>query len=239
MAQTEALQNLLMTPPDSRSLEWYKNFESALLRSGAPQFDSASPQLFQGPDGLQYWHLSFPVQNPAHDFKSFIAAAAEHGCGIVLDLGGSHYVLHYGDVWSLHEYGYFFKSREEAVAEEVDTDETNNLSYFKVSKATRIIIGCPSDHYLPPYVKKSIAARLAEAGIDKAGVASVYIRDLHPRQNLVFSIKESDFPSRQDYQKVMQTLAWSIPKHYGLLWNEVEDDRHSYLVPAADFYPLV
>lgn len=230
------MQELLSIPARERDAAWYRQFEEALLQSAAPAFDGA--KVFEGPDGLPYYHFPLPAVSTAQDFKSFLAEIAELGCGVVLDARNGPYVLHYGDVWSLHEYGYIFKPREEAVAEEIGEDPENKLSILKVAKTTRIMVACPSDHYLPPYVKKSIQSGLGKFGAGQTGVASVYIRDLNPRQNLVFSLKREEMP-QQNYQKAMHYLAWSIPKHYGLLWNEIEDDTHSHLVADEDFYPLV
>lgn len=238
MSILDQLASLLSVDMAARDANWYKQFESAILALPVQKPNPLHPELITGPDRLQYLVMSCPAAMPDADFKSILPDLVEIGCGVVFNFGQSHYVLHYGDVWSLHEYGFFFKPRGAADAEQIGTDPDHKLSLFKVPGSARIMIGCPSDHYLPHYVKKNIAGQLGQWGIPAPGVASVYIRDMSPRQNLVFSIKQKDFPAPQDFQNVMNFLAWSLPKHYGLLWNELEDDKRPYLVGDADFYPL-
>jgi hypothetical protein len=236
MSQTSAIARLLSIDVALRDAAWYKQFESLLLSLRVHRPQNGDGHLFNGPDGLPYWRLQL-IDSGGNEFKSILPDLVQLGCGLVIDAGGHNYVLHYGDVWSLQEYGFFHKSLAATEAEEIESGETK-LSLFKIPKSARIMIGCPSDHYLPIYVKKNIVAQLHKRGIAKAGVASVYIRDMSPRQNLVFSIKARDFPSSQDYQQTMNILAWSLPKHYGLLWNEIEDEKRPYLVADEDFYPL-
>ena len=237
MTNGEAIGILLAVAADARDAEWYKSFESALLSVHIRLPDPDGADFFTGPDQLKYWQLEFGGGEGSTSFKAALPQLAELGCGVVISSGSSHYVLHYGDLWSMHEYGFFFKSPGVADAESVPSDQTR-LNLFRVSKATRIMIGCPSDHYLPHYVKKNIAEGLKQFGIAESGVASVYIRDLNPRQNLVFAVKAANFKTPAEHQAVMGFLAWSLPKHYGLLWNEIEDEKQSYLVGDADFYPL-
>ncbi|TAH32758.1 MAG: hypothetical protein EYC62_08455 [Alphaproteobacteria bacterium] len=239
MSILDQIASLLRADTSARDADWYKQFESAILGLPVQKPNPLQPELITGPDGLQYLPIRSPAAMPDADFKSILPDLVEIGCGVVFDFGQSHYVLHYGDVWSLHEYGFFFKPRGAGDAEQIGTDADQKLSLFKVPNSARIMIGCPSDHYLPHYVKKNIAGRLNQLGVQTPGVASVYIRDMSPRQNLVFSLKQRDFAAPQDFQNVMNYLAWSLPKHYGLLWNELEDDKRPYLVGDADFYPLV
>ncbi len=239
MAAIDEIMQLLSAEQTARDADWYKKFENALMSLPVQKPNPLQPGAIPGPDRLNYLVIRCPVELPDSDFKSILPDLAEIGCGVAFDFGNHHYVLHYGDIWSLHEYGFFYKPRATADAEPVDAPAPENLNLFKVPNSTRIIIGCPSDHYLPHYVKKNISHQLAHLwNIHNTGVASVYIRDMNPRQNLVFSIKQRDFSSPGDFKAVMNFLAWSLPKHYGLLWNELDDEKRPYLVGDADFYPL-
>ena len=240
-AETTIFQSLLAIAPELRDAAWYRDFESALMACHVEKPDPLNPKFFDGPDGLQYWPMVPLASGQGIAFKTVLPQLAEMGCGIVLQSGttGQNYVMHYGDVWSMQEYGFFFKLHDAAAAAPMPSNDSNRLNLFQVPKSARIIIGCPSDHYFPIYVRKSIAAGLQNFGLQKIGVASVYIRDLNPRQNLVFSIKSADFTNPQDYQRAMDYLAWALPKHYGLLWNEIEDEKRPFLVGDADFYALV
>lgn len=235
MSQLSAISSLLSVSNETRDAAWYKQFESLLLslRMSRPQANGAD--IFLGPDGLPYWRAQLSDQGS--ELRSLLPDLVPYGCGVVVHDEGVDYVLHYGDVWSLQEYGFFHKTLAATEAEQIQSDESQ-ASLFKIAKSARIMIGCPSDHYLPIYVKKNLANHLHKRGIAKPGVASVYIRDMSPRQNLVFSIKARDFASPQEYQQTMNVLAWSLPKHYGLLWNEIQDEKRPYLVGDEDFYPL-
>ncbi len=226
---TNQIFQLCQIPFEQRSDQWVNAFFQFIPTASMA---CADPQIIVGPDKLPYFVLNLPT--PGASFESFSVShllefVTDNGLGIAINPAkGSQpdWIFSAGDLWNFRETNIFIF--DQARWENLNADEQ------KVNLTEReVLLAQPSESYLPKYVRKNIDQTLRDKfGITEPAVFLMTDMTLNPSMNLVFNIfNENENPAK--IQDIINYLAWSLPRDYGL----VGIDSTSELV--SKFEPLI
>ena len=210
--KTHAVQALLAVPHEARDGAWLQRFYAAVPDAS---FASTPEQHLVGPDAFPYFVLLSPT--PGQPFTPFsiseiLTHCTDHGLGIVVDPERPHpsWVFPYGNLWSLRAHG--------SLAGDPADEPGENAGTNVVSQAREILVGAPSEAFLPPWARKELRSYLIDAvGLADPQVCLVIDATLKPSQNLVFNLFTDDPPLKMPHATVMERLGWYLPPGRGLL----------------------
>lgn len=210
LSKTNRLYTLVQVPQAKRDAGWEKSFLENV--SGA-SFRSGNPQVQLGPDGLPYFQLFLPEPNKSFEcyvidkMKDDFLLAAGYGVAINPTNTGADWVFSYGDILNLFLNKEFYTDSE--------TSFLKAENGVKIHANEEIMVTQPAESLLPNQSQQIILNFLKESGI-KTPKISLLMR--HQKkgmvQDLVFNIDAQNFDNEQHYQRVVQKIAWYLPKHY-------------------------
>lgn len=196
-------ETLIQQPESRRDPDWEANFLKSF-----PQLKVAveSDQAKAGPDGWPYFFVKTSPEG-TEPVRQILEWLADKGIGLVVN---SHkmlpdYVFPFGMIWNFKESGRFLELRQERPAGQVIYAPEKNL-----------LIGPPSERYLPRYVREVIKEFLKAQGFPDPRVLVISSRDFL-EVDLVFSVESlSPLPLPQ-HSVLAEQLAWFLPLHYNLV----------------------
>jgi hypothetical protein len=166
-----------------------------------------SEQAKQGPDGFPYLFVSTEDQG-TEPVVEVVRWLADKGIGLVVNAHKMlpDYVFPYGMLWNFVETGRFLMP--------LAADQTSGEVVYGQKK--KVLTGPPSEKYLPPYVRKTIAEFLRAQGIENPRVLVVTTEDFK-EVDLVLSETCLKGIAKAEHQKFAEMLAWFLPLHYTLV----------------------
>ncbi len=206
--KTALLNELFETPAEQRDEAWQKTFLDNVLDAS---FACDEPQVAGGPDGFPYFRLHIPEPNTS--FQCFVIRhmigdfLLENGFGIVINpqKPSPDWVFSYGDIVNYHLKQEFYTSSSMPPlppTEVLDKDE-------------RVLIGQPSESLFPMSVRQNMKKYLQWKKIEDVKILLMSRQsEQGMRQELVFNLTPDRFVSHEEYEAVMQSLAWFLPRHY-------------------------
>jgi hypothetical protein len=213
LAKTDQVVRLLATPREQRDDGWQKAFLEGIVDASMA---TTPQQVMSGPDGFAYFVLTRPPV--AQAFTPFcvshvLETCTERGLGIVIEPSGraAEWVFTYGDLFSLRAYGTF-------LGDPADRGEAGAPSPGVLGKDTQVMVGAPSDGLLPSWARRVLASFLKQvAHVSEPGALVLVEPSRSPGRNLVFNVFPEDFPSPEEYQKVLNALGWFLPPRRSVL----------------------
>jgi len=210
--KTNSLYTLVQVPRAKRDADW----ENAFLENvSAASFRSGNPQVQLGPDGLPYFQLFLPEPNKSfqcyviNKMKDDFLLAAGYGVAINPTKTGADWVFSYGDILNLYLNKEFYTDTE--------TSFIKAENGVKIDENEKIMVAQPAESLLPKQSQQIILNFLKESGIKTPKISLLMRHQKNGKgmvQDLVFNIDEQSFDNEQHYQRVVQKLAWYVPKHY-------------------------
>lgn len=213
--KTNAIFHLVQVPQADRDEQWQ---HSLLENLPEASFRCGNPQVVSGPDGFPYFQLLLP--EPYQNFQCFVIDKMKddfllaNGYGVVINptAENADWVLSYGDILNFHLTKTFYTKEQTAFSKKTG-DET-------IREEEKVMIGQPSETILPRQTRKLISDFLKTNGIPTPKVL-LMMRHVDEgkevSQDIVFNISPQSFDTEKEYQKVMQTIAWYLPRHYSFV----------------------
>jgi hypothetical protein len=210
--KTNRIYTLVQVPRAKRDANW----ENAFLENvSAASFRSGNPQVQLGPDGLPYFQLFLPEPNKSFQcylidqMKDDFLLAAGYGVAINPTKTGADWVFSYGDILNL------FLNKEFYTDTETSFIKVENG--VKIDENEEIMVAQPGENLLPKQSQQLLIDFLKESGIKTPKISLLMRHQKNGKgmvQDLVFNIDEQRFDNEQHYQRVVQRIAWYVPKHY-------------------------
>jgi hypothetical protein len=225
ISKVEPLLKLLRTPANGRDAAWSESFYSTVVDAS---FRCETPQIFNGPDGFPYFSLLSP--EPLKTFDSFcicnlVEPATEKGFGIAINrqADGVDWVFSYGDLLTLRLTG-SLKSSSVLSPEPPKT--------ITIEKEETVLLGAPSESYLPSYARAVIRAFMQQSLCVKEPQVFLMHRaaDSRPMQ-LVFSVFREQFQTDETYFNALNHLSWFLPRHYSITGIPMSSDMRKNFAP--------
>jgi hypothetical protein len=207
LQKTNEVLALLATTRELRDDAWRQAFLAAIIDASLA---SKSEQVVRGPDGFPYFVLVRPPV--AESFTPFcvshiLSHCTSSGIGIVVEPsdGAAEWVFSYGDLFSLRAYGTF-------EGDPVDREGDAGPKVEVVPAGRQVMIGAPSEEFLPAWARRVIAGFLKSAAkIENPAVCVMVDPTRAPSRNLVFNIHPQDFASHEDFERIMNAISWFLP----------------------------
>ncbi len=211
---TQIVGELFQIPQDKRDEGWVKKFLASVATAS---FKSGDPQVIKGPDGFPYFALYLP--EPHKEFQCFVIQhmkddfLLERGLGVVVQPEGpsAQWVFSYGDILNYHLCGEFYSDPPQA--EEPPENSPQN------TEAQKVLVGQPAENYLPKVSRAVLHSYLASFNIQDPKILIMMRPAAAPApeamiQELVFRLSPEMFQSQQQYENILRSLAWFLPRHY-------------------------
>lgn len=226
ITKTGVTLELLETPQDARDAAWRRKFYEAVATAS---FRCTEPQVAEGPDGFPYFGLLSP--EPFVGFESFcisnlLETLTENGLGVAINPepgGSADWVFSYGDVLTLR----LFQSLDVSGA-----GTPTPPSAETIEGGAAVLIGQPSETFLPGYCRRAIDRFLKSRGVVDPKVFVMHRASDAAPQQLVFSVFPEDFPSADAFRDALNRISWFLPRHYPVVAIERASDL------ARSFAPL-
>ena len=209
---------LLKVPRDDRDANWYHAFYDNVANAS---FAGGTPQLLTGPDGFPYFILRSPQEN--QPFESFCIQnmkddfLLEKGWGVVFNPAedkSADWVFTYGDIMNFH-INYRFKS---PVAGAAIKSVAFNGNVGKTTQEQQVMIGQPSQTYLPGHTRNALKKFLQSKGIRKPAVMLVSsYEEGQTARRLALNIAPENYPDGAQLDHLMQQVGWFLPNDYILM----------------------
>jgi hypothetical protein len=206
--KTAILSTLFETPKPQRDEQWTKAFLENVVDAS---FACGDPKVIGGPDGFPYFDLHIP--EPDKPFQCFVIRhmigdfLLQNGFGVVINPKKPEpdWAFSHGDIVNYHLRGEFYT-----------TVSTPPLPATEVlEKEERVLIGQPSESMLPMTVRQNMARYLEWKKIRDVKILLMSRQgEQGMRQELVFNLTPDRFASHQEYEAIMQSLGWFLPRHY-------------------------
>ena len=209
LEKTITVNQLMETTFEARDETWRDNF---LKHSAGANLTLGDPEVIMSNDGFPYIQL----QTIATD-KSFQAFVIEQqldnllaqGFGIVINAQQQpDWAFSYGDLVNLKlsgsfytDYSVFSKTKE------------NN----PIGQDEEILVGQPSEEIFPNYLRQQLREFLTYSGVKHPKIMLIarnYTDEERASQDLVFNIMPMQFATQKEFDTIMNTIQWFLPKHY-------------------------
>ncbi len=212
------LVEILKVPREKRDGNWYDTFYANVANAS---FACGTTQVLTGPDGFPYFILRSPQENQS--FESFCIEnmkddfLLKKGWGVVFNPAedkSADWVFTYGDIVNFHINKTFKSPVAEADFNHVAF--TDNVGTTTLEK--QVMIGQPSQTYLPEPTRKVLKSFLQSKGIRKPKVMLVSSCDEgQTTRRLALNISPENYPERTQLDHVMQQVGWFLPNDYILM----------------------
>ncbi|GHE30776.1 hypothetical protein [Sphingobacterium griseoflavum] len=210
LEKTIIINNLMRTPFEQRNQQWRADF---LANIAGANLKLGNPEVVMSNDGYPYFQLE--TVNTGENFQAVVLerqldTLLEHGFGVVINAQASQpdWVFSYGDLVNLK------------INKEFYTDKSifsNPKEQQCIGKDEDILVGQPSEEILPRSVRQYIREFLQESGVKNPKVMLIarnYTDEKSVSQDLVFNMVPAQFSSEKDFDRIMKSLSWFLPKHY-------------------------
>jgi hypothetical protein len=201
---------LIQQPESRRDHAWEEEFLKAFAQM---KVKVESDQAKNGPDGWPYLFVRTgpDATEPATQVVKWLAG---RGIGLVVNAHKMlpDYIFPYGMLWNFVETGRFQQPGE--MAKPRSTEAT-------YAQDRGLVMGPPSEKYLPPYVRGVLREFLAAQGFSSPRVLVISSPDFR-EVDLVVSVDSLGQLPRSQHQTMAEMLAWFLPLHYTLVLGQEE-----------------
>ena len=224
LEKTAVIDALCKVPPKQRDSLWRDKFFAHIPEAS---MRTNNQQVVVGPDGFPYFQLYLPVPNAQfqcytlkHLLGDFVIA---NGLGIVInpDKPSPDWVFSYGDLLNFHLTHQFY----------TPSDETSQSATLTLPAGQTMLLGQPSETYLPAPARLNIKKMLSKMGVDDVRLLLLF-RPEARSQELVFNLTPDKVGDLARCNACMQRISWFLPRHYVLL--SVPEDNPSFRDKFAD-----
>jgi hypothetical protein len=195
------LKALTEVPLIERDGLWAERFCRQLVVS---QVSLIHQQSQLGPDGWPYIMVEVGGSEPVSKILQWLSRR-----GIGLTVGAKNtqpdFVFSYGMIWHFVEFGFFFHYNESEKAPELSTSVN----------ADSVKCGAPNPKYLPGYVRTILKQFFIDQGILDPRIQMISW-DAGKTYDLAFSETSVGTLTPTDQQKLVESISWFLPPHYGL-----------------------
>lgn len=214
LSKTININSLLEIPLKERDEKWVAEFLENIDES---TFQLADSELIIGPDGYPYFQLenapkdqNFQAFVIKHKAKSFLL---KKGMGLAINTHKEQpdWIFTYGDLVNYCLNNEFY-SDESIFSKKID--ETS------VDKDEKILVGQPSETILPADLRHNLREFLVNMGIKEPKIMLIarnYDDEHAVRQDLVFNITPAMFQTEHDFNQIMASISWFLPRHYSYI----------------------
>lgn len=208
---SQDLDQLLNQPEASRDEAWERDFLLGVVQAKV-ELTQNQPQ--QGPDGWPYMLLKTGPQ-AEEPFTQIVQWAAPKGIGLAINTHKMlpDYIFTYGMVWNFVETGQFTSLTTPPSEGEVTLKEDE-----------QVILGEPSEKYLPKYARQILKQFLAAQGFEKPRIVVMSSRD-YKAVDLVFSIESLNNLKQTEHRILSEAIGWFLPLHYSLIFAQEQSLR--------------
>lgn len=210
LEKTIIINQLMGRPFPERDERWRDHFLSHI--DGA-NLKLGEPEVAISKDGFPYIQLH--TVTTGESFQAFVInnqldTLLEQGFGIAINahLDRPDWIFSYGDLVNLKLNGSFYTD---------NSVFSNPEEYLGIDKDEEILVGQPSEEIFPNFLRRQVREFLQYSGIKNPKIMLIarnYTDEEHASQDLVFNIMPAQFPSEKDFNTIMNTLQWFLPKHY-------------------------
>lgn len=215
LEKTAHLTKLFKVPQETRDDIWKSKFLANVAEAG---FACGNPQIIQGPDGFPYFQLETPRPNKAfqtyvirHIIPDFIL---EQGIGVVINAhkGQPDWVFTYGDLVNFFIRNEFY----------TPTVNLNLPKQETLQQDEQVLIGQPSEEYLPQKVRHILRQFIEQQGIRDVKIALMSRKyGDEVLQELITNLTPEKI-GEQLYEGLQTHLKWFLPDHYSVV--AIDDD---------------
>jgi len=207
--KTQVISNLLLIPKAERNAQWREKFLFNVIDA---KFSIGDPEVLRGPDGYNYLHLLPPGSlGRSSDvvIKQWMDELIEKGIGVAINpQQNPDWVFTAGDILNYKLNGEFYTA----------TPNFNLEKEEVIQKEEEVLVGQPSEIYLPNQARLCIKNFLSQLGIETPRI--LLLARTKPEgmlQELAFDITRDDFEGDKDFDYAMQSVSWFLPSHYTII----------------------
>jgi hypothetical protein len=195
---------LINQPEAARDEAWEQAFLKEIVQTKV-ELTQNQPQ--QGPDGWPYLLLKTGPDGQ-EPFKDVVQWSAGKGVGLALNTHKMlpDYIFTYGQVWNFVETGQFLSTTTATSAGEVE-----------ITAGQKVILGEPSEKYLPKYVRNILREFLNAQGFPSPKIVVMSSQD-YKVVDLVFSLESLNNLQPKDHPVMAEAIGWFLPLHYSLIF---------------------
>lgn len=210
LEKTIIINQLMTIPFKERNEEWRDSFLSHIAEAN---LKVGEPEVVMSNDGFPYIQLhtvSTGESFQAYVLQNQLDLVLEQGFGIAINSheGQPDWVFSYGDLVNLKLNGSFYTELSLF---------SNSKEYNSIGKDEEILVGQPSEDIFPSFLRKQLKGFLQYEGVKNPKIMLIarnYTDEERASQDLVFNIMPAQFATEKDFNNIMNTLQWFLPKHY-------------------------
>ncbi|WP_270088086.1 hypothetical protein [Sphingobacterium sp. SYP-B4668] len=213
LEKTVIINSLMQTSLAERDNNWVDDFVNNIDQAN---LTLAEPEVLIGSDGFPYFNLRTIASGES--FKAFVIQTEldnilNQGFGVAINAGQdqSDWIFSHGDMVNLRLNGEFYTDRS--------TFSSKNEKTV-ITKDEDILIGQPAETILPRRLRNAIREFLVYSGIKNPKIALIardYKDEELVRQDLVFNIIPMQFRTEKEFEAIMTTIGWFLPRHYSFI----------------------
>ncbi|HEX8546509.1 MAG TPA: hypothetical protein VF691_06065 [Cytophagaceae bacterium] len=207
--RTQIINNLLLIPKAERNAQWREKFLNNVIDA---KFSCGDPQILKGPDGYYYLNLLFPEthgQTSTVVIRQLMDDLIDRGIGAAINPHQNpDWVFTSGDILNYKLNSEFYTATPNFDLEKEEV----------IQKEEEVLVGQPSEVYLPLPARNSIRNFLLQLNIENPKI--LLLARTKPQgmlQELAFNITRSDFDEDKDFDYAMQSVSWFLPSHYTVI----------------------
>lgn len=196
--------DVLMQQPEARRDDgWEKLFLEQIVQAKVEIVeDTAKP----GPDGWPY--LLIKTGSEAREpFLNVLEWAAQRGIGLALNTHKMlpDYIFTYGMLWNYAMNRQF-----------VTQGSTPKAGNVVIAENEEMIVGEPSEQYLPAFVRQVLRDFLQAQGMKEPKVTVLSTKD-YKVVDLLFSAESLNDLKPKDFRAMSEAISWFLPLHYNII----------------------
>ena len=197
------LDLLLQQPESKRDDQWERDFLGLIPKA---KVEVTQEQTKAGPDGWPYLLIKSGPQSD-QPFLQVLEWAATRGIGLALNTHKMlpDYVFTYGMLWNYAMNRQFVTAGPTPKAGDVTIAENEDM-----------VIGAPSEEYLPMFVRKVLREFLNAQGMKSPRVTVLSTQD-YKVVDLLFSSESLNDLKPKDFRTMSEAISWFLPLHYNLI----------------------
>lgn len=197
------LDLLLQQPESKRDDKWEADFLSLIPQAKVQIFEE---QAKAGPDG---WPYLLVKSGPEGDqpFLTVLEWTATRGIGLALNTHKMipDYVFTYGMLWNYAMTRQF-----------VTTGFTPKPGSVTIAENEDMIIGAPTEQYLPMFVRKVMREFMNAQGMARPRITVLSSQDFKT-VDLLFSSESLNDLKPKDFRPMSEAISWFLPLHYNII----------------------
>jgi hypothetical protein len=221
-AKTHILNQLFNTPTELRNDKWEKIFFENISEAS---FSCGNPQIATGPDGFAYFQLNIP--EPNKEFQCYVLKhmkddfLLEKGIGVVINSQKDQpdWVFTYGDIVNFHLNNEYYSK----------APNWNLQKKEVINENEEVLVGQPSEQYLPNQTRKILSEYLKQMGVTDAKMLLMNRKMAKGViQELVFNLTPKKIGDQNRYESIMNNIGWFLPRQYSYVAMEEESFRKQF-----------